>query len=144
MKKFNYLILSLTVVLTTSCGINQSEKVADEFHAKLDAGEYDFIVENLIHEDAISDLGTETWYTIFYEIENRWGKAISRDKDLGFESKTNNGVTRVKLDYTCTYPNVIVYERMFIASSESGEYKIFGLFLNEDKTALHRVAGELE
>lgn len=144
MKKLFSISLLLLTVLFNSCGVNQSEKTADEFHQKLDAGEYDYIVNNLMHEDAINQLGEDTWYGIFYEIEARWGVAKSREKDFGFESKTDNGVTRVKLDYTCTYPEKTVYERMFLASSSDGGYKIFGLYLNENKEQLHQIAGDLE
>ena len=127
-----------------SCGVGDAELMMDEFHKKLDAKEYGYIVENMIHADVINETGEEAWFKLFEDIEAFWGTPVSREKETGFQSKYDNGVTRVKLDYELNYEgNKKVFERVFLADSGDG-FKITGLFLNSDKSKLEKEAGNLK
>jgi hypothetical protein len=143
MKKNLLLILASLTVLITSCGVGPAEETADEFHKKLDAGEYDYIVDNLIDKETLDQTGEEVWYNMFDQIEALWGKAKERKQDFGFKSNIINGVTSVQLDYVVEFEGYTVYERMFLVDRGQGS-KISGVFMNENKATLEATAGSLE
>ncbi|MBL7897550.1 MAG: hypothetical protein JNJ99_03360 [Crocinitomicaceae bacterium] len=143
MKRNFLVILTILTVIVTSCGVGPAEETADEFHKKLDAGEYDYIVENLIDEEILNQTGPEVWYNMFDQIEALWGKAKERKQDFGFKSNMNNGVTTVQLDYVVEFEGYTVYERMFLVDRGKGS-KISGVFMNEDKATLEAQAGSLD
>lgn len=142
MKALKSIFYVFVLLCFTSCGVGEAEDIAAEFHKKLDAGDYQYIVENLVYEETLIETGEEAWYGLFEAIETRWGKATSREQDFGFESNTSNGITRVKLDYTTIFGSKTVYERIFLADKGDG-FKVTGYFLDESKSALNEAAGNL-
>lgn len=123
--------------LLAGCGVGAAEDVAKKFHEKLDAGEYAFIVQNLIDPGILEETGEQQWVDLFEFIEERWGKVSSREKDTGFESHYDDGITSVKLDYTAKYGEVTVYERLYLADYGDG-FKVTGILVNESKSDLER------
>lgn len=126
----------------SSCGVGEAEDIGEEFHKRLDAQDYDYIVDNMIDSEALAVTSKDAWFSLFSDMQANWGTPIKREKDTGFKSNYDNGITNVQLDYTLTFDSKIIYERIFFADRGEG-FKITGLFLNEDKDDLHEQAGEL-
>jgi hypothetical protein len=142
MKTFKSLFFFLILATISSCGVGEAEDIGEEFHKKLDAQDYDYIVNNMIDSEALAATSKEAWFSLFADMQENWGTPSKREKDMGFKSNYDNGITNVQLDYTLTYDSKIIYERIFFADRGDG-FKITGLFLNEDKDDLHEQAGEL-
>jgi hypothetical protein len=142
MKTFKTLFFFLVLATMSSCGVGEAEDLGDEFHKKLDEKDYDYIVNNMIDSEALAVTSKDAWYALFTDMQANWGTPIKREKDTGFKSNYNDGITNVQLDYTLTFDSKIIYERIFFADRGDG-FKITGLFLNEDKDDLHEQAGEL-
>jgi hypothetical protein len=135
MKK-SVFILSLPVLVGLgSCGVGAAEDFVAEFHKKLDAKEYDYIVENMLDPETTAESGTAQWYEMFYYIESTWGIAESRDEAFDFQTNTSNGITSVELNYTVKFKALTIYERIFLVDRGSG-FRISGLFMNESKEGL--------
>jgi hypothetical protein len=142
MKTFKTLFFFLILATMSSCGVGEAEDLGEEFHKKLDSKDYDYIVNNMIDSEALAVTSKDAWFALFTDMQANWGTPVKREKDTGFKSNYNNGITNVQLDYTLTYDSKIIYERIFFADRGDG-FKITGLFLNEDKDDLHEQAGEL-
>ncbi len=126
----------------SSCGVGEAEDIGEEFHKRLDAQDYDYIVNNMIDSEALAVTSKDAWFSLFSDMQANWGTPTKREKDTGFKSNYDNGITNVQLDYTLTFDSKIIYERIFFVDRGEG-FKISGLFLNEDKDDLHEQAGEL-
>lgn len=142
MKTFKVLFFFLILATISSCGVGAAEDLGEEFHKKLDAKEYDYIVDNLIDQEALAVTSKDAWFSLFTDMQANWGTPTKREKSTGFKSNYDDGITNVQLDYTLTYDSRTIYERIFFSDRGEG-FKITGLFLNEDKDALNEQAGEL-
>ena len=126
----------------SSCGVGEAEDIGEEFHKRVDAQDYDYIVNNMIVSEALAVTSKDAWFSLFSDMQANWGTPTKREKDTGFKSNYDNGIINVQLDYTLTFDSKIIYERIFFVDRGEG-FKISGLFLNEDKDDLHEQAGEL-
>lgn len=127
------IFVGLLFLTLTSCqAVNDAEQVADEFHAKLDAHDHDFILDNLVDEEEIEVSGRDTWKN-FLETVASWGKISNREQTNGFHIKTNNGLTTVKLEYTFENDYGLMYEALVLVSRGSG-YKVLVVSMNTDKS----------
>lgn len=134
MKK-SLIILPIFLLLLASCGVNRAKEFAEEFHAKLDAGDYEYIVDNMVSEEGLEVDGRDAWLNVFYSFDT-FGALKSREKDSGFNSQTNNGTTEVTLHYTCEYENVgTLYEKIIMIDHGDG-FQIEGYAFNQDKEKL--------
>lgn len=117
-------------VITFSCSTEQAEKVADEFHQKLDERDYDYIVNNLAD---LEDVTKDEWHG-FLSIVDGWGPQTNRVKESGFNKKIDNGIERVRLSYTFDIPEIgKVYERIVLVERPEG-YKIRTVLMNSDES----------
>ena len=132
MKHFLILLVGISALTITSCSTAAAEKIADEFHQKLDAGDTDYIVKNLADTE---DLSEDVW-TDFLDLVISWGPQTDRTKTSGFSTKINNGVTTIKLGYTF---NVIgyglIHERLVLRDKGDG-YKIITALMNSDEAVV--------
>lgn len=142
MKGFPFLLIVLSSLILSACGVGEAENIADEFHARLDAKDYTYIVKNLVDSETLAETGEDAWYNLFDQMELNWGPVSERDQNYGFKSRYNDGITQVQLDYENKYGSKTVYERIFLADRGEG-FKISGIFLNENKAEMERQAGEL-
>jgi hypothetical protein len=136
MKNYVFIFGLIALAGLSSCGVGAAEDVVTDFHKKLDAKEYDYIVENMLDQETVDATGgIEPWYGMFSYIESTWGTAESRDEAFDFSSNTNNGITNVVLNYTVKFKSLTVYERIFLVDRGNG-FKITGLYMNESKEGL--------
>ena len=56
-------------------------------------------------------------------------------KGIGFNINSKNGITMVKLDYTCNYENRTIYERLKMVK-RGNSYKIMSHEYNTEKGKL--------
>lgn len=130
MKKFA--LLFIVAAFMTSCSNDAAEKIATEFHEKLDAGDYEHIVKNLSDTETVT---AEEWYQ-FFDIVKTWGPQTNRKNESNYNFKTNNGVTTVKLSYTYdTVEYGKMYERLILIDRGSG-YKILTVMMNTDESVV--------
>lgn len=133
MKKYLFLFLGLTLVIS-SCSTEDAEKAADEFHAKLNEGEIDYIMDNLvsIDESAVEDVEA---FRYALEIAHSQGTHENREKSSGFNKSYNNGQTTVKLNYTFTTGGQKIYERLVMVKTDEG-YKVLVFAMNPDEAVV--------
>ena len=131
MKKSIFFFLGILFILG-SCSTEAAEKVADEFHKKLDAGEVDYIVESLVDHEGSSDENLEEFRDFLTGVV-RMGDQKNRQQTSGFSKKYNNGVTTVKLNYTFEVDGEIVYERLVLVDRDNG-YKILMVTMHPDES----------
>lgn len=129
-----YLFLLLVpVLLFGSCAATaEAEKVATEFHKRLDNREYDYIMDNLIHEEELNSVGREGWEDFFATVDS-WGKIRNREQTSGFSTKINNGVTTCKLSYTFETDLGLVHERVVLVDRGDG-FMVGIVSMNSDES----------
>jgi hypothetical protein len=130
---------ALLILLTSlnSCGIGEQNKaaelVAEEFYKTLSDKNYDKAM-SLIDEESFEISTKEEWLAVITKKESS-GKFLGYKKDSGFNINKKNGITTVKLLYTCNYENHTIYERLIMV--KRGEsYKIMAYEYNTDKGKL--------
>jgi len=136
MKKFVFPILTIAFLCLAlgSCGATEAaEKTVDTFYEILKSKNYDNI-EALIDQEALTIDPIETWQQILVNKESM-GDLESYSKDTGFNTSINNGITTVKIDYTCEYTNGPIYEKFTLVDRGEG-FKIRMYEYNVDKSAL--------
>ena len=132
MKQLHFLLLILPLIIA-GCGTGAAEKVADEFHQKLDAGDHDYIIEHLADKD--SNTPDSEWKA-FLDLVESWGPQKNRQKTMGFSSKINNGVSTVKLSYTFeTETYGLIHERIVLIE-RGNEHKILAVFMDSDESVV--------
>lgn len=141
MKNAFHLLLFFCCIQLSSCGVNDAENFADLFHAKMDAGEYQYIVDHMIDEEGLRIDSKEQWLAFFEQSEITWGKAQSRETNFDFQSEYNNGITSVELNFEVQYPSKKMYERLYLVDRGEG-FKVSGFFLNETLEGLNQSAGQ--
>lgn len=130
MRKLTLLLLLPVFVL--SCSNNEAEKAADQFHAKLDAGEYDYILDNLVDTEAIT--GGE-WDNFFATVSS-WGPQKNRKNLSNYNFNTRNGVTTVKLSYTFEVEGFELMHERLIMVDRDGSYKVLFVAINTDESVV--------
>ena len=131
---FHLLILTITL---NSCGIGEQTKaaeiVAEKFYKNLSEKDYDKAM-SLIDEESFEISTKEEWLAIITNKESS-DKFLGYTKGIGFNINTKNGITTVKLDYTCNYENRTIYERLKMVK-RGNSYKIMSYEYNTDKGKL--------
>ena len=97
----------------------------------MDAGEYDYIIDNLCDESMFEVSGKRELINFFNLVES-WGPIHDRTKDSGFNIATNNGITRRKLTYTFQNDVGTMYEGLILVDRGQG-YKLMTIVINTDK-----------
>lgn len=132
MKRLSFLFIALVGLAVMSCSTEAAEKVADEFHAKLDQGDHEYIINNLAD---LSEVTKDDWYG-FLDVVKGWGPQSNRTKESNFEKRLDNGITRVRLSYTFDVAKYgKIYERIVLVESE-GDYKIKTVVMNSDESVV--------
>lgn len=126
------LILVGFIFLLGSCSTEAAEKVADEFHKKLDEGKVDYIVENLVDHEGSSEENLDEFRAFLGGVV-RQGDHENRKKTTGFSKKYNNGITTVKLSYTFEVDGELVHERLVLVKRDEG-YKILMVTMHPDES----------
>ena len=134
MKKYFFLFIGLSMLLT-SCDTGAAEKVADEFHKKLDAGDLDYIVNDLL--DTESSPEERATFKEYLASVTANGKMENRKKEIGFSEKISNGITTVKLDYTFEVDGELIYESVvFVDRGEGDGFKLLVVSMHPDKAVV--------
>ena len=68
---------------------------------------------SLIDEESFEISTKEEWLAVITNKESS-GKFLGYKQDIGFNIKTKNGITTVKLDYICNYEHHTLYERLIM------------------------------
>lgn len=131
MKKI-YLVLFVLSSILISCSTEEAEKVADEFHDRINKGEIDYVMENLVDYEA-SDPEMAANFRSVLELIHSWGKHENRTKSLGYNKKFSNGVTTVKLSYTFDVDGEHMYERLVLVKRDEG-YKVLVVSMHPDES----------
>lgn len=129
----------LFIAVMSSCGVGDAEKIADQYHEKLDAKEYDYITENLIDTEILKSNDKKQWLDLFEYIHSYWGELTSRSKNTGFDSQYKNGTTTVTLNYTNDYEGKTVHERIYLVK-RNDVFRITGILMNENLRKLEEQA----
>jgi len=139
MKYLLILFIGIGTLALTSCSTGAAEKVADEFHQKLDAGETDYIITNLADTDG--GVSEQEWED-FINLVISWGTQTKRTKTIGFSSKINNSVSTVKLSYTFNVEQFgLVHERLVLIDRGQG-FKILIAMMNSDESVVEQGTSE--
>lgn len=125
------LFLAAVLFILASCSTAGAEKVADEFHKKLDEGKVDYIVENLVDHEGSSDENLEEFREFLNGVVSK-GEQTNRKKTTGFSKKYNDGVTTVKLSYTFEVDGQLLYERLVLVDRSEG-YKLLIVTMHPDE-----------
>lgn len=139
MKRSPLILIFLLSLLFTGCSTEGAEKIADEFHQKLDEGDHDYIINNLSDKDGNA---TEEEWRSFLELVSSWGPQTNRQKKIGFSNKINNGIKTVKLNYTFeTETYGLIHERIILIE-RGGGYKVLAVFMDSDESVVERQTEE--
>lgn len=133
MKKYLFLFLGLSLVMS-SCSTEDAEKAADEFHSRLNSGEIDYIMDNLVSIDETDQDGVDA-FRYALEIAHSQGEHENREKTSGFNKSYNNGQTTVKLNYTFTTGGQKIYERLVLVKTDNG-YQVLVFAMNPDEAVV--------
>ncbi len=122
----------ILLILTVGCSNKEAEQVADEFHAKMDAGEYDYIVENLVDKETVADGNWDNFFAIIAS----WGPQKNRKNVSNYNFNTRNGVTTVKLSYTFEVEGYELMHERLIMVDRDGSYKVLLVAMNTDESVV--------
>ncbi|MBQ3656917.1 MAG: hypothetical protein II956_08760 [Bacteroidales bacterium] len=115
----------------SSCGsVKDCDYVATEFYDCLRESRYDDVFL-LLDKDALQYTPKEIWLNGFKNKEKNFGAMLTA-KRIGFESITQERVTRVGIKYKVIYANVDVFEKLEFVERGDGQYKITFYQYNTD------------
>ena len=129
-----FIIFTILSLVSSCAGVDKAEKKADEYHEKLDAQDYDYIIDNMCDDMLIEDASEEGMMDFFLLVES-WGAQTNRTKDSGFSIKTNDDYTTVKLNYTFENNIGTMYEGLILIDRGEG-YKMLTILYNENKSVI--------
>lgn len=123
------LLISLTFVLF-GCGsgddTEKAEKQAEKYHTFLRAGNENAMLD-MIHEDGMAKDG-KNFRDLIHMIAAE-AKVTKVTKSPGFNTKIQNGVTRVRLNYVLHDQNKgKITEEIVLQDSKDGVMKIISLY----------------
>lgn len=134
MKRYFFLLIGLSFILT-SCDTGAAEKVADEFHKKMDEGDTDYIVKHIL--DTESNPQERATFKEYLDGVLAMGEMKNREKSIGFSEKIKNGITTVKLDYTFEVEDELIYESVvFVDRGEGDGFKLLVVSMHPDKAVV--------
>ena len=126
------LFLTALLFILGSCSTEGAEKVADEFHKKLDEGKVDYIVEKLVDHEGSSDENLEEFREFLNGVVSM-GEQTKRTKKTGFSKKYTDGVTTVKLSYTFEVADQLLHERLVLVERSEG-YRLLIVTMHPDES----------
>ncbi|MCH2224178.1 MAG: hypothetical protein MK066_05360 [Crocinitomicaceae bacterium] len=128
MKALPFFAALLLVITFSSCKqTKQAGIVADQFYEFLMQKNYDGAIE-LIHSDALMITAKDDWLQLLQNKESI-GKMKSFERNMGVNTKINNGVTTVSLNYTTTYGDT-EFKDEIILRNEGKDFKVYGYSTN--------------
>lgn len=128
-----HLFLFIIPLVVVSCGKGGAEKVADEFHQKLDEGEHTYIIENLADKESKTP---EAEWKSFLELVESWGPQKNREKKMAVSHSVSNGEKTVKLSYTFeTDTYGLIHERIILVK-RGNDFKVFAVFMDSDEAVV--------
>ena len=134
MKNLFFVFLVVGIALTGCQSVNDAESIADQFHEKFDAHDHEFIIKNMIDPVEIEAEGEDAWFGLLEGVAS-WGVIKNREKSSGFNYKSNNGISTVKLKYSFENDMGKMYEAIVLCDRGEG-YKILVLSFNTDEAAV--------
>ena len=139
MKRFFLLLFALPFFMT-SCSNSDAEAAADEFHKRMDNGEIDYAMEHLVDtENSTPEMIVD--FKGVLETIHSWGKQENRKKTSGFNRGYHNGVSTVKLSYTCEIDGTLMHERLVMIDTDEG-YKVLVIAINPDETIVDQYVAD--
>lgn len=129
--KFLFLFLGLGLILT-SCSTEGADKVADEFHDKLNAGEIDYIMDNLISWGESSEDEKNSFRSALESVHAQ-GQHENRKKTSGWNKSMQNGVTTTKVSYTFETNGETIHERLVLVELDEGGWKVLAFAMHPDE-----------
>lgn len=139
MKNLLFLFISISVILT-SCSTVDAQSVADEFHEKLNKGEIDYIMDNLV-QFGESPQEVKDSFRDALEIVHQMGEHEKREKTTGFNKHFENGITTVKISYTFYIGEQLIHERVVLVDTD-GPYKVLAFSMNPDEALAEAYVSE--
>ena len=139
MKILLFLFIGVSVLLT-SCSTAEAETVADEFHERLNKGEIDHIMDNLV-QFGESPQETKDNFRGALEYVHEMGSHDRREKGIDFDKSIQNGVTTVKLSYTFYIDEQLIHERLVMVDTD-GPYKVLAFAMNPDEALAEAYVAE--
>jgi len=139
MKNLLFLFIGISVLLT-SCSTAEAKGVADEFHERLNKGEIDYIMDNMV-QFGESPQEVKNTFREALEIVHGMGSHEKREKGLEFDEKIQNGVTTVKLSYTFYIGEQLIHERVVLVDTD-GPFKILAFSMNPDEALAEAYVAE--
>lgn len=130
MKYALFVLISLSALVLGSCNTEAAERVADDFHIKLDEKNYDYIIDNLADRNEET---TEDDWRSFFELVESWGPQKNREKKTGFNKQIKNGISTVKLSYTFEIEGFGLMHERIVLIDRDGSYKIMTILMNQDE-----------
>jgi hypothetical protein len=122
-------LLFVVVGLVSSCGLADegasAEVEAAVFHNHMKKNNHDAMVK-MLSDEALLITPEEEWRSIFQRVEAT-GKIKSIEKKTGFNTKINNGVSTVELNYTITFENSTVNEQLILTRKGEEKFKVAGI-----------------
>ena len=131
---FSFLFLA---IIFSSCSIGETsaeaQSIAEEFYGYLSDKNYQKAMD-LVDEESKTAAASDEWLAVLSQKEE-YGKFLGFEKDIGFNTNYNNGTTTVKLNYTCDYEKLTLYER-FVMVKRGNLFKIMFYEYNTNKSDL--------
>jgi len=140
MTRLSFSFVLIFTLLLSGCSTGEAEKAADQFHEKLDAHDYDWIINDFIYNEDLEAYSADEWRFFFTDLES-WGKMKNREQTFGFSTKINNGVTTCKLSYSFDCDLGKIYERLILIDRGEG-YKLMALVLNKNEAEADRLTSD--
>lgn len=133
MRKLRYYPFFIVLFLLTSCGIDNAEIVANDFHAALMDKSFEKITDELISDEGLEITPKKDWIDLFEKLHEK-GKIKSIEKEEGFKSSVKNGITTVTLYYKIKFKgSKNLYEKIILTKKgKDGEFKVAGISFHEN------------
>jgi hypothetical protein len=130
----------ISTLLLGGCGTGAAEKAADQFHQKLDARDYDWIVNDFMYAEDLEAYPADDWRAFFVDLES-WGKMKNREQTFGFSTKVNGSITTCKLSYSFDCDLGKIYERLILVDRGEG-FKLLALVLDKNEAEADRLTAD--
>ncbi|UKN01302.1 hypothetical protein K6119_16360 [Paracrocinitomix mangrovi] len=137
MKKFGLLLLFIPFVFI-SCSNDEAEKAAEVFHNKLNDGDIEYIMDNLVDTEYATEAELSNFRNVLV-LMHSWGEHKNRVSTGGFNRGYHNGISTVKLSYTVDIQEQPMHERLVMSKTDDG-YKVLAVAINPDESVVEQFA----
>jgi len=133
MRKLRYYSIFIILILFTSCGIDNAESVANEFHTALMDKDFEKITDELISDEGLEITPKKDWIDLFEKLHEK-GKIKSIEREEGFKSSVKNGITTVTLYYKIKFKGTKnLYEKIILTKEgKDSDFKVAGVSFHEN------------